>query len=179
MPPNTVIKKLSPDDCRPDLLSHFNRYQEVRRCWRKVDGAWVLKDSAFVEQWDEAEKARVAAVLRQGAEAGDSVLALYHEEKLKAFSRVEKPLFGSRKEYVNLDLLHVSHDCRRQGFGRMLFAESCGEARNFGAGKLYISAHSSEESQAFYRGTGCKEAAEINETLFKIEPFDVHMEYCL
>ncbi len=48
-----------------------------------------------------------------------------------------------------------------------------------GADKLYISAHSSKESQAAYRALGCSFAEEINEKLAAAEPFDVQLEYRL
>jgi hypothetical protein len=48
-----------------------------------------------------------------------------------------------------------------------------------GAEKLYISAHSSKESQAAYRALGCTPAEEVNEGLAAAEPFDVQMEYRL
>ncbi|MBQ3955201.1 MAG: hypothetical protein II680_04870 [Clostridia bacterium] len=56
---------------------------------------------------------------------------------------------------------------------------ACEEARRLGADKLYISAHSSKESQAAYRALGCSFAEEINEELAGAEPFDVQMEYRL
>lgn len=49
----------------------------------------------------------------------------------------------------------------------------------FGADKLYISGHSSKESQAAYSALGCKHAEEINEILAEAEPFDVQLEYIL
>ena len=47
------------------------------------------------------------------------------------------------------------------------------------AEKLYISAHSSKESQAAYRALGCVHAEEINAKLAQEEPCDVQMEYRL
>ena len=42
---------------------------------------------------------------------------------------------------------------------------------------MYISANSSEETQKFYLGIGCKDAEEIDKELYEKEPFDRHMEY--
>jgi N-acetylglutamate synthase-like GNAT family acetyltransferase len=92
---------------------------------------------------------------------------------------IEKQLFGCKNEYVNLDSLQVSYEFRRHGLGRVLFEESCKEAKRMGAKKLYISANSSEETHAFYKAMGCCGVTEINKTLFEKEPFDVHMEYDL
>ena len=56
---------------------------------------------------------------------------------------------------------------------------ACGEALQLGADKLYISGHSSKESQVAYQALGCRHADEINEILAEAEPFDVQLEYIL
>lgn len=45
--------------------------------------------------------------------------------------------------------------------------------------KLYLSAHSAVETQAFYAAMGCVEAREYNEAHVASEPFDCQMEYAL
>lgn len=52
-------------------------------------------------------------------------------------------------------------------------------AKDQGASKLYISAHSAVESQRFYEAMGCIEAAEYNEEHVKREPCDCQLEYVL
>lgn len=76
-------------------------------------------------------------------------------------------------------LLHVSADVRGNDIGRALFIRACGEARALGAQKLYISAHSSEETIAFYRRMGCTEAQEYDAALVALEPCDCQMEFTL
>ena len=53
------------------------------------------------------------------------------------------------------------------------------KAKELGAKKLYISAHSSKESQEAYRRLGCVEAVEVNREIAENEPFDIQMEYQL
>ena len=48
-----------------------------------------------------------------------------------------------------------------------------------GVQKLYISAHSSKESQDAYRKLGCVHAKEIIPELAELEPCDAQMEYAL
>ena len=81
--------------------------------------------------------------------------------------------------YVELVCFQISEEYRHRGIGRKLFAMICEEAIRLGADKLYISGHSSKESQAAYRALGCKHAEEINEVLAAEEPFDVQLEYAL
>ena len=57
--------------------------------------------------------------------------------------------------------------------------KACEEAKRLGADKLYISAHSSKESQAAYKAIGCVHAKEINQKLAEEEPCDVQLEYIL
>ncbi len=80
---------------------------------------------------------------------------------------------------MDLSSLHVSQDMRRKGVGRELFTRASAFARERGAQKLYISAHSAVESQAFYRAMGCVEAEEYQQAHVDKEPFDCQMEYDL
>ena len=100
-------------------------------------------------------------------------------ERIIGFATVSHRIFGASARYVQLVCFQISEEYRRHGIGRKLFSMACEEARRLGADKLYISAHSSKESQAAYRALGCTPAEEVNEGLAAAEPFDVQMEYRL
>ena len=87
--------------------------------------------------------------------------------------------FGSRQQYVQLVEFEVSENYRGRKIGKRLFELGCDAARAQNAEKLYISAHSSKESQAAYKALGCVLAEEINAKLAEEEPCDVQMEYDL
>ena len=72
--------------------------------------------------------------------------------------------------------LSLIHSSRGKGLGRALFqkAEEAGQA--LGAQALYISAHSSVESQAFYKAMGCVEAKEYQAFHVEEEPCDCQLE---
>ena len=95
------------------------------------------------------------------------------------FAYLKTPLFGIGSRYAELSRFHVSEPWRGRGIGRALFAMACRGARELGAEKLYISAHSAREPMAAYRNLGCVEAVEINQALAEKEPCDVQMEYPL
>jgi hypothetical protein len=44
---------------------------------------------------------------------------------------------------------------------------------------MYISAHSSDETQTFYHAICCTDAEKIIPELFEAEPVDVHLKYDL
>lgn len=177
---NIKYRQLNIDDIHPNILGDFNRYQEVTKCWRKQNGEWILVDNHFIDDWDEAEKKELATVYLPGTiERGGAVFGAIDGERLIGFFALAGNLIGSRKQYIRLISLQVSCEYRHKGIGKKLFALCVDAAKKFGAEKLYISAHSSQESQAFYRAMKCVETDEIIPELFEAEPFDVHMEYVL
>jgi len=177
--PAIKIKELKIDDLNLDLFSSFNRYQDVTRCWRKSQDGWILQDIAFTENWGEAEYIYLVECLKNTLETGGTVLGAFESGVLIGFTSLENEFFGSRWKYLQLSSLHVSYDKRNMGIGRKLFAHSIEAARKEGAEKLYISAHSSEETQSFYKSLGCVEALEQSEKLIAEEPFDCQLEYRL
>lgn len=174
-----IYKELSRDDCKVDLLKDFNRYQEVNRCWRNENGDLILKDIHFVEQWDDAEKEEELSSLIGIIEGGGAAIGAFAKDRMIGFAAVCSESFGLNNEYVQLSSLHVSFEGRNSGIGRRLFDISCDKARQLGAHKLYISAHSSEETQGFYKSVGCINAQEVNRILAEKEPFDCQLEFAL
>lgn len=163
-----------------ELFRCFERYQKVERCWRKEAGNWVLKDIAFVEQWGEADYAYLVKCLQNTLKTGGSVTGAFDEAgKLVGFASVESRRFGCRKQYCQLSSLHVSCESRGRGIGSRLLACASAAGRRLGVEKLYISAHSSEETQAFYHAKGCVEAEEYEPALHAAEPCDCQLELAI
>lgn len=98
---------------------------------------------------------------------------------MAGFSSLESEPFGSKKEYLQLSAIHTSYEFRGKGIGKQLFNLISERARAMGAKKLYISSHSAEETQLFYKKMGCTYAKEINEGLAKKEPYDIQLEFDL
>lgn len=174
-----ICKELKENEISIELFSSFNRYQEVNKCWRKENGEWVLKEIAFNEQWGIDEYKYLVKCLQNTLKTGGVVLGAFHNNALVGFASIEKQFFGSGKEYIQLSSIHISYESRGMGIGKKLFYIMCQKAKENGAKKLYISAHSSEETQAFYKILGCVEAIEYNAKLVAKEPCDCQLEYNL
>ena len=174
-----MIRQISARELNPPLFSDFHRHQQVTKCWRKVDEEWIIIDNPFTEDWGEQEYRSLAVSLQNTIATGGVVYGAFPEGKLKGFVSVENTFFGSRKQYLELSNIHVSEDCRGCGIGRELVEAAIGWAKQQGAQKLYISAHSAVESQAFYRAMGCREAEEYNQASVEKEPFDCQLELLL
>ena len=162
------------------MLDQYNRYQEIKKCYRKVDGNWVLKDIAFIENWDSIRKQNVIKEFSEiiNKESG-YVFGAFDGKTLIGFLTLFKKLFGSKKQYIQLDSMQVSYGYRHKGIGKKLFELCIKKSKEKGVKKIYISANSSEETQKFYMSIGCIDAEEINKELFEKEPYDRHMEYIL
>ncbi|NLC79190.1 MAG: GNAT family N-acetyltransferase [Ruminococcaceae bacterium] len=172
-------KELKEAEITRELFSDFVRTQEVTRCWRKEEGEWVIKDIAFTENWGEKEYQTLTVNLKHTSATGGFVAAAFSDGKLKGFVSVESETFGSERQYIELSSIHVSRDMRGNGIGGALFGLAKERAKKVGAKKLYISAHSSVESQAFYRAMGCIEAREYSAPHVLKEPCDCQLEYNL
>ena len=169
-------KKLVEDEINRELFSHFIRHQTVVKCWRRDNGEWVIKDAPFIDDWSEADYKRLISCLKNTVATGGFVYAAFHDYTLKGFVSVEPELFGGEHEYIDLSSIHVSEDMRGKGIGTALFLAAKDWAKARGAKKLYISAHSAVESQAFYHKMGCVEAALYNQSHVDAEPYDCQLE---
>jgi len=174
---NITFKELCIDDINSNILDHYNRYQEIKRCYRKEEGNWVIKNIEFVENWDENKKENVIKDFSKTIIDGGYVFSAFDNDKLIGFAVLYNKVFGSRKQYIQLSRMHISYEYRHKGIGKRLF-ELCKEkSKGLGIEKIYISASSAEETQKFYLSVGCVDAEEIDKELFEKEPFDRHMEY--
>ena len=172
-------KRLDTDCFNAYSLDSFVRHQTVTECWRKVDNKWALVPNLFVENWTIEQRRAIAEDIEQHMNHDQTGFGAYDGGRIVGFATVSHHIFGDTANYVELVCFQVSEEYRRRGIGRKLFTIVCEEALRLGADKLYISGHSSKESQDAYRALGCKHAEEINEILAEEEPFDIQLEYKL
>lgn len=172
-------RTLQADELCRDLFKDFIRHQKVTKCWRRENDEWVIKEDPFIDDWTEADYRTLISCLKNTIATGGFVYAAFDEERLKGFVSIESGLFGGEQKYLDLSSIHVSEDMRAKGIGRSLFLAAKEWAKNNGARKLYISAHSAVESQAFYKKMGCVEAAVYNQEHVEKEPYDCQLECIL
>lgn len=169
-------RKLQENEINRELFSHFIRHQTVVKCWRRQGNEWVIKDDPFTDDWSEEYYKILIQCLKNTVKTDGFVYAAFYDGVLKGFVSVESGLFGEEQKYLDLSSIHVSEDMRHSGIGKTLFLAAKDWAKKHGAEKLYISAHSAIESQAFYRKMGCVEAAVCNQAHVEAEPYDCQLE---
>lgn len=172
-------RRIGLSELTPDLFYTFERRQVVQDCWRKVEGTWTVVAHPFIDQWGPEEYAFLVRCLQNTICTGGVVFGAFAGDALKGFVSVEAEPLGVRKDYLDLSSIHVTEELRGRGVGRRLFQLAAQWAREQGGQKLYISAHSAVETQAFYRSLGCVEAAEYNAGHVAREPFDCQLEFLL
>lgn len=161
--------------CR-ELFKDFIRHQVVTKCWRRENGKWIMKDAPFIDDWTEKDYQILISCLKNTVITDGFVYAAFYNDMLKGFVSVESALFGGEQKYLDLSSIHISEDMRGMGVGRSLFLSAKKWAKERGADKLYISAHSAIESQAFYKKMGCIEAQVYNQKHVEAEPYDCQLE---
>ncbi len=136
----------------------------------------MIQDDPFIDDWSEEDYRTLVACLKNTISAGGFVYGAFLDGRLKGFTSVEPELFGGAQGYLDLSCIHVSEDMRGQGVGKALFDAAKEWAREHGGRKLYISAHSAVESQAFYKAMGCVKAQVYNQKHVEAEPYDCQLE---
>lgn len=159
-----------------ELFQYFIRHQTVTNCWRRENGKWIIRDAPFIDDWTMEDYKVLVSCLKNTVLSGGFVYAAFYENKLKGFVSVEPEIFGGSQQYLDLSSIHVSEDMRNMGIGKVLFLVAKEWAGKKGAKKLYISAHSAVESQAFYKAMGCTEAEVYHQGHVEKEPFDCQLE---
>ena len=91
---NLSIQSLTVSQITPALFVGFVRRQQVKRCWRKESGRWVLKDIAFLDDWSPADYTHLLQKLRAILLSGGAVLAAFDGEILAGFAAVTNEPFG-------------------------------------------------------------------------------------
>lgn len=169
-------RKLQENEINRELFSQFIRHQTVVKCWRRQRSEWVIKDDPFTDDWSEEDYKILIQCLKNTVRTGGFVYAAFYDGVLKGFVSVESGVFDEEQKYLDLSSIHVSEDMRHSGIGKTLFLAAKEWAKKHGAEKLYISAHSAVESQAFYRKMGCVEAEVYNQAHVEAEPYDCQLE---
>lgn len=166
-------------DLSVSMFDHFNRHQEIRWCWRKLNSNWALENTPGVVEWNKNDIASLVERLRITLGSSGILLGAFIGHYLIGFASIEIESFGTYYEYLLLSNLHVSYEHRRKGVGKKLFHIACRNAKGMGAQKLYISVPPYEETHAFFKSMCCVEATYCNRELMKAEPLCCQMECCL
>lgn len=189
------IRELTQKDLKVNLLSSFNRYQEIKRFWIYENNQWNLIDRSnlanwanpkkndiyFIEEWDEERKTElVKKDFMNTIKNGGSVFGVFLDNgELIAFANLRIKFNEKNIRYLDLRQLHVSYEYRNKGLGKQLFQKCIEKANKLDIKRIFLSTNFSEETQYFYKSVGCVDTKEIDKQRSEEEPFDRQLEYIL
>ncbi|MGI5839370.1 MAG: GNAT family N-acetyltransferase [bacterium] len=173
------IHDLPSENVTPAMLDSFDRSQKTTRILVNEGGGLTEKEAAFEDRWSLEKKRELTGHFARTLADGGAVIVAERENEVIGFAVVEAPAFGEKAVYRELSFLHVTRPDRGRGIGKRLFQQAKAAARQMGAARLYISAHPAVETQRFYRKMGCVPAQEINEDIYRREPYDIQLETVL
>jgi len=171
------FNELNINDLHDGLFLSFDRHKDVKKCYRKENGSWVVKNIEYTETWTKKELEELPAELAVTINEGGFVFGAYCDEKLIGLAVLLNKKFGSKNQYIQLAEMSVSFGYRNKGIGKKLYKLCIAKAKSIGIKKIYISADPAEETQRFYLNIGCTDAIEINKIIASEQPYDRQMEY--
>lgn len=141
--------------------------------FHKINGEIVPVEHHWQRRpWSEARCQEIILDWHGAVDGGGVVLGALDGDKLVG----EAVLLPRLTETMaQLQYLHVSRACRRQGVARRLTEEIIRLARESGAEALYVSATETPSAQGFYRSMGFMPTDTPHPRLLELEPNDIHM----
>lgn len=178
MPDVLTIRLLKPSEISSQMLKSFQHKQVISSKYVKHGERYELMEADELREWSDEKRIRLSRYLIQQAEGGGFVAAAFRRSRLVGFASLDGMLQGTATRYVNLTMLFVDDQWKRQGIGKRLFQQMRLCAEHMGADKLFISAIPSYDTVSFYLHLGCSDAQQIIES-FVDTPYDRYLEYAL
>ncbi|MFD1176624.1 GNAT family N-acetyltransferase [Paenibacillus puldeungensis] len=125
--------------------------------------------------WNQEQLTELKARFQFELNNGGKAYGAFDKELLVGFAVLAHQFRGENQDQLQVDLMYVSRNYRRQGIATRLMDELSREAKKRGAKSLYISSTETESAVNFYRSTGSVLTGEVDQELFEREPKDIHM----
>lgn len=159
-----------------EKIKDIDRSEWIGVQYEVENGALIATETEQESKgWNPQELAEVQERYVTELTHGGMAVGAFDGETLAGFGVLANQFRGPENNQLQVDLLYVSRQYRRQGIGQALLNMLRDEARSRGAGWLYISATETESAVSFYRSQGSLPTQEPDKELFAKEPKDIHM----
>lgn len=125
--------------------------------------------------WIEDDYQEIISRYEYELKNGGTAYGAYDGNKLVGFGVLAHKFRGKENNQLQIDLMYVTKEFRRQGIGRQILNALSEVAIEKGAKYLYISSTETESAVKFYSSYGSTFAIEVDNELFEKEPYDIHM----
>ncbi|SEG71497.1 GNAT family N-acetyltransferase [Paenibacillus sp. UNC499MF] len=157
-------------------IRDIDRSETIERIYTCKDE--VLEETKTAHEcpnWKEDDYTSIISRYERELENGGTAVGAYDGDTLVGFGVLANTFRGREKDRLQIDLMYVTRDYRRQGIGSRIMKELSEAAVEKGAKYLYISSTETESAVNFYRSCGSAITPEVDEELFEKEPCDIHM----
>jgi GNAT superfamily N-acetyltransferase len=159
-----------------DKLKEIDRSEHIDLIYEMQNGEMIeLRAPHECPSWDEdllhEMEGRYLLELRNGGMA----IGAFDADTLVGFGVLAHQWRGEQQDRLQIDLMYVSRNYRRQGIGTQIMQTLAEEAKRRGAKYLYISSTETRSAVSFYKSNGSQLTKDVDPELFKKEPKDIHM----
>ncbi|MCQ6562987.1 GNAT family N-acetyltransferase [Paenibacillus mendelii] len=159
-----------------DRIRDIDRSELIERYYQMNEGVLQeIKAGHECDTWDSEQVEELIQRFKHQLEKGGKAYGAFDGELLVGFGVLANQFRGKDQDQLQVDLMYVSRNYRRQGIGRHIMDALSREAVDRGAKFLYISSTETESAVHFYRNCGSEITSEVDPELFQLEPHDIHM----
>ncbi|RAP78184.1 GNAT family N-acetyltransferase [Paenibacillus montanisoli] len=161
------------DSCK---IHDIDRSETIHLIYTCSNGVLEEKKAGHeCPNWEEDHVVEIIARYEDEVQNGGTAYGAYDKDKLVGFGVLAHKFRGKEKNRLQIDLMYVSREYRRQGIGKRIMDALSQAAIEKGAKYLYISSTETESAVKFYSSCGSAITSEIDKELFDKEPLDIHM----
>ncbi|MEK3910665.1 GNAT family N-acetyltransferase [Paenibacillus sp. FSL H7-0331] len=169
----SIIQMKLEDSCR---IRDIDRSEIIDLIYKCKDGNLEeIKAGHECPNWKEDEYQEIIPRYEYELKNGGTAFGAYDGNKLVGFGVLAHKFRGKENNQLQIDLMYVTREYRRQGIGRRILDVLSEVAIEKGAKYLYISSTETESAVNFYSSYGSKITSEVDKELFEKEPYDIHM----
>lgn len=160
-----------------EKFREIDRQERVEEVYYFRNGQLELEQESYdIKGWNPAELDEYIERLYALYDRNGTIYGAFDGAPLVGLVSLDSKMFGISENYLKLDMLYISSAYRGNGIGSKLVELCKDRAKILGAGKLYISATPFRNTVDAYMKMGSKLVIELNGELFKLEPYDIHLE---
>ncbi|MDQ6421761.1 GNAT family N-acetyltransferase [Paenibacillus sp. LHD-117] len=158
-------------------LREIDRSEYIDHTYKMINGVLTAIPESGHEcpSWNDAMLNGLESRFVFELQNGGTAIGAYDDNKLVGFGVLAHLFRGEYKDQLQVDLMYVSRNYRRQGIGTTILQQLSHLAKNKGAKSLYISSTETRSAVSFYMSQGGRLAQKVDDELFEKEPADIHM----
>ncbi|XEC96582.1 GNAT family N-acetyltransferase [Paenibacillus tarimensis] len=159
-----------------DKIKHIDRSERIEAIYR-MEAGQLIEERAGHEcpNWNDKQTQELITRFTTELNRGGTAYGAFVQERLVGFGVLAGQFRGRNQDRLQVDLMYVTREYRRQGIGTQIMEKLSDEALKRGARYLYISSTETESAVQFYRSNGSELTEDKDTELYEMEPYDIHM----